>query len=67
VRILLRTIQIIKIIKEYLWIIGHLEDYLMVLMEIIRSEITVLNVATLILLRKQRKFKRRRLKSQEPE
>jgi hypothetical protein len=54
-------------IKEYLWITGHSEDYLMVLMKIIRSEIMMLNVATLILLRKQRKFERRRLKSQEPE
>jgi hypothetical protein len=39
----------------------------MVFMEIIRSEITVLNVATLMLLRKQRKNERRRSKNQEPE
>jgi hypothetical protein len=63
VRILLKTTQIIKIIKEYLWIAGHSEDYLMVLIGIIRSEITVLNAATLILLKEQRKNERRRLKN----
>jgi hypothetical protein len=54
-------------IKEYSWITGHSKDCLMVLMGIIRSEIMVLNVATLMLLREQRKNERRRLKSQEPE
>jgi hypothetical protein len=67
VRILLRTAQIIKMIKEYLWIAGYSEDCSTVLIEIIRSEITVLNVATLMLLREQRKNERRRLKSQELE
>jgi hypothetical protein len=36
-------------------------------MEIVRSEITVLNAAILMLSRKQRKNERRRSKSQEPE
>jgi hypothetical protein len=67
VRILLRTAQIIKMIKEYSWIAGHSEDCSMVLMKIIRSEITVLNTATLMLSREQRKNERRRSKSQEPE
>jgi hypothetical protein len=35
----------------------------MVLMKIIRSEITMLNTATLILLRKQRKNERKRSKN----
>jgi hypothetical protein len=39
----------------------------MVLIKIIRSEITVLNVATLMLLREQRKNERRRSKSQKLE
>jgi hypothetical protein len=39
----------------------------MVFIGIIRSEITVLNIITLILLREQRKNERRRSKSQEPE
>jgi hypothetical protein len=51
IRILLKTAQIIRIIKEYLWIAGHSEDYSMVFIKIIRSEITMLNVATLMLLR----------------
>jgi hypothetical protein len=67
VKILLRTTQIIKMIKEYSWIAGHSEDYSMVLIKIIRSEITVLNIATLMLLREQRKNERRRSKSQESE
>jgi hypothetical protein len=54
-------------IKEYSWIVRHSEDCSMVLVEIIRSEITVLNIATLMLLREQRKNERRRSKSQEPE
>jgi hypothetical protein len=54
-------------IKEYSWIIGHSKDCSMVLMKIIRSEITMLNVATLMLSREQRKNERRRSKSQEPE
>jgi hypothetical protein len=63
VRILLKTAQIIKIIKEYSWIAGHSEDYSMVFMGIIRSEITVLNAATLMLSREQRKNERRRSKN----
>jgi hypothetical protein len=67
VRILLKTAQIIRIIKEYSWITGHSEDCSMVLIKIIRSEITVLNIATLMLSRKRRENERRRSKSQEPE
>jgi hypothetical protein len=67
VRILLKTTQIIRMIKEYSWITGHSEDCSMILMRIIRSEITVLNAAILMLLREQRKNEKRRLKSQEPE
>jgi hypothetical protein len=54
-------------IKEYSWIIGHSEDCSMVFIKIIRSEITVLNIAILMLLREQRKNERRRSKNQEPE
>jgi hypothetical protein len=67
VGILLKITQIIRIIKEYLWIAGHSENYLMILMEIIKSEITVFNIATLMLLREQRKNEKRRLKSQKLE
>jgi hypothetical protein len=51
IRILLRTAQIIRMIKEYSWIAGHSEDCSMIFMKIIRSEITVLNIATLMFLR----------------
>jgi hypothetical protein len=54
-------------IKEYSWITGHSEDYSMVFMRIIRSEITVLNTAILMLSKEQRKNERRRLKSLELE
>jgi hypothetical protein len=67
VRILLKTTQIIKIIKEYSWIAGHSKDYSIILMKIIRSEITVLNIAILMLLREQRKNERKRSKNQELE
>jgi hypothetical protein len=63
VRILLKTAQIIKMIKEYSWIAGHSEDCSMVLIKIIRNEITVLNTAILMLSREQRKNERRRSKS----
>jgi hypothetical protein len=63
VRILLKTTQIIRIIKEYSWITGHSEDYSIVFIRIIKSEITVLNIAILMLLREQRKNERRRSKN----
>jgi hypothetical protein len=67
VRMLLKTAQIIKIIKEYSWIAGHSEDCSMILMKIVRSEITIFNVAILMLSKEQRKNERRRSKNQKPE
>jgi hypothetical protein len=53
--------------REYSWIIGYTGHCSMELVEIIRSEITVLNAVTPMLLRKQSKNERRLLKSQELE
>jgi len=61
---LLKTALIARMAKEYSWTVGHTGHCLMVLVEITRSEITVLNAVTP---KRQQQIERRRSQSQVPE
>jgi hypothetical protein len=63
-KLLLKNVQIARMGKEFLWIVGHSKTCLIELVEIIRNEIMVLNAVILMLLRKQQKHEKRHFKSQ---
>jgi hypothetical protein len=50
-------------IREYSWIIEHSGAYLMVRVEIVKNEITMLNAVTLMLSRKLQLSERKLLRS----